>query len=424
MSFTVLSSILAEPTYQVALTSFLVFVLLSLRQVRGLLQERKAYTPSNERVYSIIASIAVGNPRYRITQEEALATALKCPRLETVRPMLKRLYGNTCIANRYFCVPDFNSDKKRTGNDPMFYPTDGSYEVPIDVRLDKFTEEAVPLVTDVARRAIKEAGIGVTEIDKLVVASSTGLLSPGLDHELINNLGLMRSVDRTLVGFMGCAAAINSFRVANAFLEANPGKNALVICIELPSLHTTYEDSMNGAVMHAIFGDGCAAAVLQGVREVDCPKGAIAAVDNHAWLMEGTKDGITLSIKNNGITSRLSKLLPKYIANNLSPFVNHFLAKNNLRKSDLDFWCVHPGGPSILQEATNALSLTTEQLADSWAVLNDYGNMLSPSVMFVLERVLKRHRTALAQGQRGCKLGMAISFSPGVGVEGILLKQI
>lgn len=94
-------------------------------------------------------------------------------------------------------------------------------QVPVDVRLDKFKEKAVPLVSDVARRAIKEAGLDVSDISKLVVVSSTGFLGPGLDCELIKNLGLTRSVDRTLIGFMGCAAAMNGFRNANDYVSVS-----------------------------------------------------------------------------------------------------------------------------------------------------------------------------------------------------------
>ena len=96
-----------------------------------------------------------------------------------------------------------------------------SFQVPVDTRLDKFKEKAVPLVSDVARRAIKEAGLDVSDISKLVVVSSTGFLGPGLDCELIKNLGLTRSVDRTLIGFMGCAAAMNGFRNANDFVTVS-----------------------------------------------------------------------------------------------------------------------------------------------------------------------------------------------------------
>lgn len=100
-----------------------------------------------------------------------------------------------------------------------------THQVPVDVRLDKFKEKAVPLVSDVARRAIKEAGLNVSDISKLVVVSSTGFLGPGLDCELIKNLGLTRSVDRTLIGFMGCAAAMNGFRNANDYVTVSAPVN-------------------------------------------------------------------------------------------------------------------------------------------------------------------------------------------------------
>ena len=96
----------------------------------------------------------------------------------------------------------------------------------------------------------------------------------------------------------------------------------------------------------------------------------------------------------------------------------------NLKKEDMDFWAVHPGGRRIIEEAQNGIPLTEEQCADSWAVLDQYGNMLSPSIMFVLERVFKRHNQLIADGKDGYKNGIAFSFSPGVGVEGVILRAI
>lgn len=114
----------------------------------------------------------------------------------------------------------------RTHNDDRRNPS----QVPVDVRLDKFKEKAVPLVSDVARRAIKEAGLNVSDISKLVVVSSTGFLGPGLDCELIKNLGLTRSVDRTLIGFMGCAAAMNGFRNANDYVTVSFFRTCIFSC--------------------------------------------------------------------------------------------------------------------------------------------------------------------------------------------------
>jgi alpha-pyrone synthase len=105
-------------------------------------------------------------------------------------------------------------------------------------------------------------------------------------------------------------------------------------------------------------------------------------------------------------------------------FVDGLLHKQSLSRADVDFWAVHPGGRRIIENSALGLQLSQQQTADSWYVLNNYGNMLSPSVMFVLERILKRNKEALRHGEEGLNVGVAFSFSPGVGVEGILLRRV
>mmetsp|Transcript_24690 Transcript_24690/g.32223 ORF Transcript_24690/g.32223 Transcript_24690/m.32223 type:complete len:411 (-) Transcript_24690:365-1597(-) len=407
--------------FSLDLTTILPAALLGAVTMLVLLLKSPKKSQSSKR-YPVIIGMATGNPAYRVTQNEALAIAQKVPGCESVKPVLARMYGNSRIGSRYFCIPDFTPEKKLDG-DEIFFPEDGSFVMPVEKRLEKFREQAIPLVTDVCRRAIADAGIEIDEITKLVVVSSTGFLGPGLDCELIKSLGLSRGVDRSLIGFMGCAAAMNGFRIANDYVKVNPGKKALLCCVELSSPHTTFNDETNDAILHAIFGDGCAAAVLSGETKETAAPGTLAIVDDHAWLMEGTEDGITLSINENGISCTLSKYLPQYIAKNMAGYVDGFLNKHNISRSEIDFWAVHPGGRRIIEEAQNGLGLSEEQTADSWAVLKEYGNMLSPSVMFVLSRIFKRHNAMVARGEKGYRQGLAFSFSPGVGAEGILLKQ-
>lgn len=381
-----------------------------------------ASKPSDTRVIPTIMGIATGNPAYRVSQEQALNIAEKCPDCTSIRPVLARIYGNSRIDYRYMAVPDFTPEQALPG-DTNFFSSDMSFKMPIEKRLDMFREKAVPLVTKVCKQAIADSGVSLDKIGKLVVVSSTGFLGPGLDCELIKTLGLSRGIDRSLIGFMGCAAAMNGFRVANDYAVANPGKMALMCCVEISSVHTTFDDNVNDAILHAIFADGCAAAVISGERPgASAAKGKFGIVDTQGWLMEGTEDGITLSINENGISCVLSKYLPQYIAKNMGGYVDTFLGKHKLQKSDLDFWAIHPGGRRIIEEAQNGLGLSEEQAKYSWTVLSQYGNMLSPSVMFVLELILKDHKKDLALGKRGLKQGIAFSFSPGVGAEGILLK--
>ena len=373
--------------------------------------------------YPVMLGLATGNPKYKVTQKEALQIALKAPGCASIRNVLDRVYTNSRITSRYMAVPDFTPDQNKD-DDEMFFPADGSFSLPVQVRQDKYKEVAVPLVTDVCKRAIADAKVSIDSIHKLVVVSSTGFLGPSLDCELIKTLGLPRSTDRSLVGFMGCAAAMNGYRIAMDYVNSHPGKNALMVCVEISSVHTTFKDSINDAILHAIFADGAAACVLTSQLVEDIPKGTLAIVDTHGWLMEGTDDGITLAINDDGISCTLSKYLPQYIAKNMGGFVDGFLDRHQMTRADVDFWAIHPGGRRIIEEAQNGLGVTEAQAADSWAVLDQYGNMLSPSVMFVLDRIFKRHRAAVARGEKGYGMGLAFSFSPGVGAEGIMLKQV
>jgi len=378
-----------------------------------------------EKRYPVMIGMATGNPKYRVSQQEALQIALTAKGCANIRNVLARVYENSRIKYRYMAVPDFTPTQLKEG-DENFFPGDGTYALPVQQRLDKYKEVAVPLVTEVCQKAIAQAGISKDTIGKLVVVSSTGFLGPSLDCELIKELKLPRSTDRSLVGFMGCAAAMNGYRIAMDYVKAHPGKHALMVCVEISSVHTTFKDSINDAILHAIFADGAAACVLAAKKPSECPKGTLAIVEDHGWLMEGTEDGITLAINDDGISCTLSKYLPQYIAKNMGGFVDDFLRKvdKNLTRADVDFWAIHPGGRRIIEEAQNGLGVTEKQAEFSWAVLEQYGNMLSPSVMFVLERVFARHKELRAKGEEGFKLGLAFSFSPGVGAEGIMFRAI
>jgi alpha-pyrone synthase len=389
----------------------------SIVLVQKLFEEKNV----QEKVYPVIMGMATGNPKYEVPQQAACKIAQKAQNCERVAPILERVYNNSRINTRHLAIPDFTCDNE---GDDRFFPNDGTFDLDVQTRLDKFREVAVPLVTRVAKEAIQNSGVAIEDITKIVVVSSTGFLGPGLDCALIDNLGLNRSTDRSLIGFMGCAAAMNGFRIANDYVKVNPDKYALLVCVEISSVHTTFEDNINDAILHAIFADGCASAVIGGMTPSAAPKGTLAIYDDFSWLCENTEEGITLAINHNGISCTLSKHLATYIKQNMKFYIDTFLSRTNTKREEVDFWCVHPGGTRIIESVQSSLGLTEEDTADSWAVLGKYGNMLSPSVMYVFQRVFERHNAALARGEEGYKCGLAFSFSPGIGVEGIMLRQI
>jgi alpha-pyrone synthase len=373
-----------------------------------------------------IESIATGNPDRIIRQSDAAKVVANMPNLAKHRERIEKIYQNTRIDTRHLAL-DLLSDEAIAF----------SRSATMQARMQLYREHAIPLAEKVAKKALKSAAGNhkaehpfaldpiEASIGSIVFVSSTGFLSPGVDTAIIERLGLRRDVARVTINFMGCAAAMNGLQVASSFVRANPHQRALVICLELSSLNAVFEDDLNDLIIHSIFGDGCAAIVV-GASEAEAIAdgrlaGRVIIKDRFSHLFENTEDGIVLGVRDSGITCTLSRQLPDYIEAGVDPVVSQFLRGHGLTKADIDAWAIHPGGTKIIESAKRSLGLDDSQAADSWAVLAKYGNMLSPSIVFVLERMLLRWETeSRSQGQNG----LAFSFSPGVGIEGILFQRV
>lgn len=373
----------------------------------------------------VIERLATGTPQHLTPQAEAARFVAGLPHLEQNRHRIEKIYGNTRIDARHLAIDLLSNEtvdfSRRAGT--------------IESRMDSFKHHAVPLAEQVVKPAL--AGIALESIGLIVFVTSTGFVAPGVDAELIERLGLRRNIARVTVNFMGCAAAMNGLRVACDHVKAYPHQKALLICLELSSINATFDDDINDVIIHSIFGDGCAAAVI-GCHEADAVatnsringqmssqingriNGQIIIRDHLSYLVEDTQDGIRLGIRNNGITCRLSRALPDYIEAGVGRVIENYLAAHQLNKADIDLWAVHPGGTRIIQKAQSSLGLTDEQVAYSWAVLQEYGNMLSVSILFVLQRMLQQH-SIMPSDQPAT--GLAFSFSPGVGIEGALFEM-
>ena len=404
------------------------------------------FSYKNKKNQPIILSLETGVPKYKTLQSDALYYLLsnyKNKNNITYQTIVKNIYKNSRIETRYLGIPDFRGydatpvECSMENNHNFFKNIE---PIPIQIRLNKCKEIAIPIVIDVCSRAINSAinsaNICKKDIHKLIVVSSTVFFGPSLDCDIIKALDLPRTIDRTLIGFMGCAAAINGFRIAMDFVNNNPGKCALMVCVEISSVHANFNDSINDTVTHFIFSDGVSACILRStpstvVSRVKSLKNKIsrhffytdkitpslAIIDSFSCLMDDTEDGIKLEITDNGVTCKLSKNLPKYINKGICYIVDTFLEKHKLIRSDIRFWVIHPGGRRIIEEIQKALGISEEDTKDSWDILKNYGNMLSPSIMFVLEKTMTREKIP-------GKYGLAISFSPGVGTECLLLQYV
>lgn len=367
-----------------------------------------------------IESIATGTPDSIVPQSEAAKVVESLPGLKQNRHRIEKLYSNTRIETRHLAA-----------NLLLDETLAHMQRATIQDRMQMFKQHAVPLAEKVTRKAIESAAKKTNNIKdairQLVFVSSTGFIAPGVDTELIKRLGLRRDISRVTVNFMGCAAAMNGIRVASDYVKAHPTHKALVVCLEISSVNAVFEDEINDVIIHSIFGDGCAAVILGACDAAAIGQNQVVIRDHLSYLVEDTEDGITLGVQDKGITCKLSRQLPDYIEAGVNPIIERFLAGNQLIKANIDLWAIHPGGVKIIERSQKSLGLNDSQVADSWEVLRQYGNMLSPSVLFVLERMLLRLENDAIEANHAnasfSTTGIAFSFSPGVGVEGILFQK-
>jgi alpha-pyrone synthase len=353
-------------------------------------------------------------------QSDAANVVANLPKLEQNRGRIDQIYQNTRIQTRHLALNLMSEEAIAF-----------SQTAPLQDRMQLYKEYSVPLAERVTRKALEAAvtNLGKHEpicleslkasIGLIVFVSSTGFVAPGVDAELIKRLGLNRNIARVTVNFMGCAAAMNGLRVASDHVKANPTHKALVVCLELSSINAVFNDNVNDVIIHSIFGDGCAAVIVGGCEQNQAmAQGKIVIREHLSHLVENTEDGITLGIREDAITCKLSRQLPDYIEAGVGKVIENFLAEHTLVKEDMDLWAIHPGGTRIIERSQKALGLSDDQVAVSWEILRNYGNMLSASVLFVLERMLFDTDTTNKP-----LTGIAFSFSPGVGIEGILFQK-
>jgi predicted naringenin-chalcone synthase len=241
----------------------------------------------------------------------------------------------------------------------------------------------------------------VRRITHLVVASCTGFVAPGLDQLLAKRLGLRPDLQRTMVGFMGCAAAVPALRIAQAAVLADPTSRVLVVNLELCTLHLQETDDVQTALSFMLFGDGCAAALVTADAE------GLAIGDFRSTLIPDSEDMITWHVGDQGFVMYLSGKVPARITQALREDSGHLLHGEGTQAIDL--WAVHGGGRTVLDAVETGLNLPPENLAMSRSVLRDHGNMSSATIMFVLARMLE------AGGAK--RRGLAMAFGPGMVAE-------
>lgn len=354
-----------------------------------------------------ILSIGTAVPPTVITQERIRDFFAAQPGTDRLTQRLIRAsFDASDIRRRHTVIPELGE----AGGDGMFVDPSSALRAPgTALRNAEYIRHAPELSRQAAMFALAEAGVAASEITHVVTVSCTGCFAPGPDFRLVRDLGLSPSVERYHLGFIGCAAAFPGLRAAERFCAAQPEAVVLVVCTELCSLHIRPSTSSDQIVSSSVFADGSAAAV------VTARPSERAGLDLGRFATTLTSEGETdmaWTIGDDGFEMVLTAEVPRIIGREINGAVERFLDGEKP-----DAWAVHPGGRSILDRVESGLGLAPDALSASRAVLREYGNMSSATVLFILRDML--HDESVADGASIAGL----AFGPGLTVETVLLTK-
>jgi predicted naringenin-chalcone synthase len=351
-------------------------------------------------------------PQHSITREEAVALASRNISLsERELKTLPALYRMAGVRKRHSVLlrprnPSNNGPEYDVLRDPEH---EGDLGPHLSERMRIYEERAHPIAHEATTAALGDAGIDPAEVTHLVTVSCSGFFAPGVDVKLIGSLGLRPTVERVHVGFMGCQGALNGLRVADGFSRTRPDAAVLVCAVELCSLHYHYGWDPDKVVANALFADGAAAVAGSAAGDSDWKIRSTGAC-----LIPDSQDAMTWRIRDHGFEMSLSAAVPRLIETHLRPWCESWLRDQGLAIEDIATWAVHPGGPRILSSVRKALSLPDGALDMSQGVLRDFGNMSSPTILFILDRLRR------ASAPLPC---IALAFGPGLMAEAILFDS-
>jgi predicted naringenin-chalcone synthase len=386
---------------------------------------------------SKIISIGTAVPEWQHSQDKILdfMQRVYAPD-EEQRRKLKFLYHKGGINTRYSVIPDYGLSAAEW----QFYsPSENLEPFPtLEERLQWFQRHAASLSMKAIINCLnggKNGGTRPTQlpnssnttegfvadatdlaakqrITHLITVSCTGMSAPGLDLELLELLQLPRTINRTSVNFMGCYAAIHAMKIADAYCKADSSANVLIVCTELCTLHFQKEATIDNITSSMLFSDGSAAMLISGDNDQE------GLMLNHFYssvAVKGKPD-MAWELSSHGFLMTLSGYIADLIEEDFDGLVSNALEAATLERDEITHWCIHPGGKKILEAVHKSLGFSNGQLQNCYDVLRDYGNMSSPTVLFVLQKIMES-----LDKKNDCKI-FGAAFGPGLTMETFILS--
>ena len=341
-----------------------------------------------------LLSLATAVPPHAIRQAEAKLRAREAfGGRKALFDRLSGVFDNAGIAKRHIVTP------------ADWYVEDHGWRD----RNQLYLEAAEQLFADAATAAIAKAGLAAGDIDGVVTVSTTGIATPSLEARAAARVGFRDDVRRIPIFGLGCAGGVSGLAAAARMASAEPGSKWLMVTVETCSISIRLDsDDPAAVVATALFGDGAAAAVVTaGSHSLAHIKGSAEKLWPDSLRIMGW------DVEDPGLAVVFDRAIPPFIEAELAGAVDDMCAKLGIRCSDIDRFCCHPGGVKVIDAIETALDLPQGELNLEREVLNDYGNMSAPTVLFVLERLIARGLPRRV---------MMTAFGPGFTCAGLLLE--
>ncbi|KKL07384.1 hypothetical protein LCGC14_2586550, partial [marine sediment metagenome] len=339
--------------------------------------------------------------------------SLDSPEREKALAFVEKLYKRSGIQSRSCAMPDL---MKEDAADFEFFPPNWRLDPPPTTEdiMALYEKISVDLGEQASRQALEEAGIDPEDVTHLVFCTCTGFFAPGPDILLGMRLGLAPTVQRTIIGFMGCYAGFNGMRTADQIVRSDPRAVVLQVSLELCIIHWQVRDGLEALVGNCLFADGCGATVY-GAAERNSGKGLVDLRANYCTVANDSLDQMRWQVGSTGFEFYLSPEVPNTLGRDAQPFVEALLDEAAVSREEVSDWVVHPGGRKIVEAVRDALDLDDSDVEHAFGVLRDHGNMSSATIFFVLDRHLRNHNRNGAM--------VALGFGPGLTVEGAILDR-
>lgn len=352
---------------------------------------------------SKIISIGTAVPQHRTNQPAILEFMQAAYGNEVTSRKLNVLFHNSGISSRYSVLPDF--DKTRMQH-VFFNGTPSNANV--ENRLNVFKEKAIPLALSAIEDALSKINSSLDEfgVTHLITVSCTGLYAPGLDAELIEKLKLPADIFHTSVNFLGCNAAFHALKIADLITKSDKSAKVLIVCVELCTLHFQPKNNHDNLLSNTIFGDG-AAAVLVTADENE--KKGLNITGFYSLLLDKGKDLMGWNITPVNFEMILDAGIPDLIGDEVNEILAGATKKLNISVGSISKWAIHPGGKKIVDVIKQKLQLSDADTKDSYKILDEFGNMSSPTILFVLNELMK-------ESKKDEKI-FSIGFGPGLSIE-------